>query len=102
MGVSYISLQAEGDPKVLTLDRHGQILEHIHSLLERTFMSPIPVNLKTGEERVLGMDLVSLVLEAGLIAPVPGQRGHCRYQVEHSSWWVGVGAEAASCASPPV
>lgn len=75
--MSYIFLQAEGDPKVLTLDWHSQVLKQIHSFLERTFMSPIPVNLRTGEEGVLGLDLVSLVLEAGLIAPVPGQKGHC-------------------------
>lgn len=51
---------------------------------------------------VLGLILVSLVLEAGLVGPIAGQRGRCRSQVKRSSWWVGVGAKAASCASPAV
>lgn len=70
-----ISLQAVGHPKVLTVDGHGQILEEIYNFPERTFTSPITVNLRAGEEGGLGLDLVSLVLEAGLVALVPGQRG---------------------------
>lgn len=89
-------------PQILKLDLHGQILKQIHTLLETTSMSPIPASFRIRERGVLELVLVSLVPEAGLVAPVPGQRGRRRSQVKRSSWWVGVGAKAASCASPAV
>lgn len=48
--VSYISLPAEGDPQILKLDLHGQILKQIHNLFEMTSMSPIPANFRIGRD----------------------------------------------------
>lgn len=59
-------------------------------------MFAIPDSVRIG---VLVLVLLTLVPEAGLVVTPPERRGYCWSQVKRSSWWVGVSAKAASCAS---